>query len=216
LSEATRRPSPGIGDSIRETLETDILSGRLAPGDPLDERAVMARFGVSRTPVRQAMQQLQRSGLLAVVPRRGMVVTVMTSPEYDASLEVLIELECLAAKLAARRLPHVHRQWLQKALNDGWELALGADVVAYAAWNERFHALVHVCGLNTVLASKIQQLRLALRFPPPATFDVPGHLGHSVADHEHLVRAICEGDETSASKTMELHIRRVHPDRTPR
>jgi DNA-binding GntR family transcriptional regulator len=209
---ASNQPPPRLGDSIRHTLELDIVSGRLQPGERVEERVVMARFGVSRTPVRQALRQLQQSGMLVPVPRRGMVVAVMSSTDYAAGLEVLIELECMAARLASRRLPPGRRQLFKSLLTEGWDLALAGNAAEYAASNRRFHDLIHACGLNPVLAAKIQHLRLDLRFPPSDLFGLRGHMGRSLADHERLAQAILEGDEVSAGRVMELHIRRAHHD----
>jgi DNA-binding GntR family transcriptional regulator len=88
---------------VRDQLEDDIVNGRMQPGEQVQIEALMARFGVSRTPVREALQQLEISGLVAVQPKRGTFVAKVGIAELIQMFEVMAELEALCARLAARR-----------------------------------------------------------------------------------------------------------------
>jgi DNA-binding GntR family transcriptional regulator len=109
-------PRINLSDKIREALESEITSGKLYAGCRIDEQELMERFGVSRTPAREAIQQLVTAGLVTMVPRHGAEVATLSLTEYVAMLEILIELEGLAARLCARRMPSARRQELQAAL----------------------------------------------------------------------------------------------------
>ena len=89
---------------VRDELEDDIVNGRMAPGDQVHLEALVQRFGVSRTPVREALQQLEASGLVVVVPKRGTYVAQVGMTELIQMFEVMAELEALCASLAARRV----------------------------------------------------------------------------------------------------------------
>lgn len=91
-----------LAGDIRSTLAAEIENGILPPGTPLDERALAQRFNVSRTPVREAIQQLLASDLVCIVARHGVSVTRMSISEVRSMLEYVGELEALAA---ARRAP---------------------------------------------------------------------------------------------------------------
>src|SRR5688572_24403654 len=91
-------------ESVRQQLEHDISNGALLPGDALDEEALAQRFGVSRTPVREALLQLSVRGLVSIAPRTGIYVSRLSIPELANLLELLAELEGACAKLATRRI----------------------------------------------------------------------------------------------------------------
>lgn len=89
---ASSTPRVNLSDKIRESLEDEIVSGKLYAGCRIDEQELMERFNVSRTPAREALQQLATSGLVEMVPRQGAVAATLTLTEYIATLEILTEL----------------------------------------------------------------------------------------------------------------------------
>ncbi|HBN49026.1 MAG TPA: GntR family transcriptional regulator, partial [Thalassospira sp.] len=93
-----------LATDLVQKLERDIVTGVLKPGDKLDERSLSERFGVSRTPVREALQTLAGSGLVATMPRRGTIVASITVADLIEMFEVMAELEAMCARLAARRM----------------------------------------------------------------------------------------------------------------
>ncbi len=106
----------GRGSGILASLLEDIESGKLPPGAALDERALAARFEVSRTPVREALQQLVARELVVITPRQGAMVARMSISKIRGLMELLGELESFAARLAARRVDDTTRERLQRTL----------------------------------------------------------------------------------------------------
>src|SRR3546814_18041549 len=92
-------------DLLAERLEEDIVSGRFAPGERLDEVSLATSFGVSRTPVREVLQRLASSGLVELRPRRGAIVAQISIGRLVEMFEVMAELEGMCGRLAARRMP---------------------------------------------------------------------------------------------------------------
>ena len=86
---------------IQEALAAAIVHGRLPPGTTLDETLLARDFGVSRTPIREAIRQLQMSGLVEVRPHRGAIVATMTEDQLDDMFSVMAELEALCARWSA-------------------------------------------------------------------------------------------------------------------
>ena len=103
LATEDGRPRGGRANEIRAALQEEIESGKLAPGSALDERALATRFNVSRTPVREALQQLAAHSLVRIVPRQGVLVSRLSIGRVRAIMETVGELEAMCAKLAARR-----------------------------------------------------------------------------------------------------------------
>ena len=195
-----------LGDKIRATLESEITAGTLDAGSRIDEQQLMDRFEVSRTPVRQAIHQLLSAGLVTAVPRQGVVVTTLSLPEYISMLEVLIELEGLAARLAARRMPAVQRKLLAQAAQDCGRAAAKDDANAYARANRSFHEIIYDGSLNESLARQLRSMRARMRNPQRAMFDRPNRMAHSFAEHQTIIRAILAGDEEAADRAMTTHI----------
>lgn len=201
-----RPPRINLADKIRSTLESEIRAGTLDAGARIDEQALMARFTVSRTPAREAIQQLITAGLVTSVPRQGVVVTTLTLPQYVSMLEILLELEGLAARLCARRMPAAQRRLLQQAHGDCLEAAAQDDAVLYARANRSFHEAIYDGSLNEMLASQLRAMRVRMRHPQRAMFDRPNRIRHSSVEHQAILQAILDGDEDGAYRTMTAHI----------
>jgi len=102
---------------LRQTIEDEIVEGRLALGSRLDEVQLAARFGVSRTPIREALLQLAVSGLVETKPRRGTIVSAPEPHHLIAMFETMAEIEAACGRLAARRLMPEDRAALEAALD---------------------------------------------------------------------------------------------------
>lgn len=199
-------PRINLSDRIREALETEIVSGKLFAGSRVDEQELMERFNVSRTPAREAIQQLVSAGLATVVPRHGAVVATLSLTEYIATLEMLTELEGLAARLAARRMPATQRRTLQAALLGCEKAAARDDAEAYERENRLFHETIYDGSLNDVLARQLRLMRLRMRHPQRSLFDRPNRIRNSLAEHKAILAAILAGDEDAADRAMAMHI----------
>jgi DNA-binding GntR family transcriptional regulator len=202
--------APGLSQvgravDIRLTLEEEIESGKLFPGTILDEKALSERFGVSRTPVREALQQLSARELVTIQPHVGAHVARMSVTEIRAMLEYLSEIEGLCAKLAARRIDPVTRQALQEALVlcEQTDLETGEG---YEQSNHAFHEAIYVGCHNIYLAQQIRKTRRLLRRYRSHEYRSPERIRRSIADHKLIAKAIIEGNETAAAQAMLDHL----------
>ncbi|MGH1359777.1 MAG: GntR family transcriptional regulator [Burkholderiaceae bacterium] len=195
-----------LSAKIRETLEDEITSGKLVAGEHIDEQALMDRFSVSRTPAREAILQLLSLGLVTNMPRQGVVVAQLSLAEYIAMLEILMALEGLAARLAARRMPASQRKLLKDANKACRLAAKNDDPAAYGEANRIFHEIIYDGSLNEVLARQLRAMRLRMRHPRRALFDRPRRMVNSLAEHQTLLEAIVRGDEDAAFEIMTEHI----------
>ncbi len=196
-------PRTNLSDQIREAVEAEI---KLYAGSRIDEQELMERFNVSRTPAREAIQQLISAGLVTNVPRHGAVVATLSLPDYIAMLEMLTELEGLAARLSARRMPAALRQALGDTLRACEEAAARDDAPAYEQANRAFHETIYDGSLNDMLARQLRLMRLRMRHPQRSLFDRPNRIPNSLAEHQAIVKAILAGDEDGADRAMTSHI----------
>ncbi|RYZ13163.1 MAG: GntR family transcriptional regulator [Comamonadaceae bacterium] len=195
-----------LSDKIRAAIEAEIASGALAPGSRIEEQALMDRFSVSRTPAREAVLQLMSAGLVTLVPRQGAVVSGISLQEYVAMLEVLLELEGMAARLSARRMTLGQRRDLEKAAEACEAAASRNDSVGYAEVNRLFHEIIYDGSRNEVLARQLRAMRARMRHPQTSMFERPGRIRNSVAEHNGVLAAILAGDEDAAYRLMTGHI----------
>lgn len=209
MNDATTMAEPvaaTVTDEVRLALEDDIRQGRLRPGDALDVKAVAERFGISRTPAKEALLQLAAAGLMNFSPRRGAVVTRLEPREIFGMLEVLAVLEAEAARLSARRMSNEQRRALDAVQAEAEQAAERDDIAAYTALNLRLHELIYQGCDNAYLAGQIVRIRERLAAYRPVSFERPGRLKASHREHGAIVRAIVRGDEPEAHRAMTEHI----------
>jgi DNA-binding GntR family transcriptional regulator len=200
------RPRGGRANEIRNALQDEIESGQLPPGSPLDERALAARFQVSRTPVREALQQLAARDLVRIAPRQGMAVARLSISQVRAIMETIGELEGVCAKLAARRVDDELRARLDAALQHCQDAAIQGGTEEYAQANTAFHEAIYVGSRNPYLADLIRNARRQIYRYSLRNFVTKAQINKSMQDHLKVARAIQDGDEAAAVHQMILHV----------
>lgn len=196
----------GLAADIVTALQSDIDNGVLLPGDTLDERALADRFDVSRTPVREALQQLAMHGQVQIVPRQGIFVARMSISELRAMFELLAEMEGTCAKLAARRMQEPWRTAMIDAMQACLVHAQNGDIAAYGQTNADFHEALYQGCCNRYLAEQLRLIRRRTQSYRRNPFQLPGRMMQSAQDHERITVAILAADEQAAQAAMIDHI----------
>lgn len=204
MHEPDARPAVKMSERLRERIEEEIATGRLPPGSALDEVALAERFGVSRTPVREALIQLTAEGLVESRPRRGAVVTSLGPARLLEMFEVMAELEALCARQAARRMTTEEQQALVAA-HGACEAARG-DPDAYFYANERFHAAIYAGSHNGFLAEEAAALQRRLRPYRRLQLRVRNRMARSFAEHQTVVEALLAGEADAAADALRGHV----------
>ena len=193
-------------ERIRETLEQAILLGELVDGERLDETRLAARFGVSRTPVREALSGLAAAGLVEHVAHRGAFARVPGAVEVAEMFEVMAELEALCARLGATRATPVDHARLATLAAACEAAAAAGDTDHYYRENERLHgALYALCG-NGFLAEQAGALQRRLRAHRRLQLRAPRRLGESVAEHRAILAALRAGRAEEAAALARDHV----------
>lgn len=199
----------GQTETLIETLMTWIDTGRLNPGDVLDESALVAEFGVSRTPVREAILQLEAVGLIRRNPRKGATLFRPTLEEFLAILEVHAKLEGQAAGLAARRLSvsgAARLEAIVAACEDHAATKGDGDPDSYYQLNLRFHEAVAIAAGNPFLTEMIKTNARKLLAYYRARYRYAGAIAASAADHRHILGLITARDAVAAEAAMQRHV----------
>ncbi len=163
-----------MAGEIKATIQHEIEAGDMPPGTPLDERMLAERFGVSRTPVREALQQLSVQNMVRIVPRVGVFVSRLSITQLRETLELLGELEAVAAKLAARRMDDDQRVRLKAARAECEQAHAEDDGKSFAKANAEFHDTVYAGSHNEYLVEQIQSIRRLMQRYRPRIFPRPG------------------------------------------
>jgi DNA-binding GntR family transcriptional regulator len=194
--------SERLADEIAEA----VLSGEFAPGRRLDEHMLAERFGVSRTPVREALRHLASTGLIDLRPRRGAIVAHATSDQMERLFVAMAEIEATCARLAAMSMTTIERRRLQTHHDHMAETVKRDDREAFAAENLTFHTLIYRGAHNEILAEFATSLRRRLAPFRRAQFRTAGRLPRSHAEHAAIMRAIVAGDSAAAHAAMIEHM----------
>ena len=211
-------------DELAATIQARVLSGAIATGTRLRQESLAAEFGVSRTPVREALRKLQASGLVEVQPNRGALVRRPTAREVREAYEVRAELEGLAASLAASRIRDDELRTLRTAqelfrhsvasLLD-WRERQRSDeprhTEAHDEWmaaNDAFHLAIQEAAGNRRLRATLADLHKS--FPRDLTWIVLSEnarlLQENVAQHEAILAAIERSDAAESRRLMAEHV----------
>jgi DNA-binding GntR family transcriptional regulator len=197
------RQAPPLRDQVYDTLEALIIDGVLEPGQRLTEGDLADRLGVSRNPVREALNALSRAGWVELRPRQGAYVRHQTVEEVDHFFHVRGLLEVESARLAARRATPEMVESLRALLAEGSAALETGDQEALLSANSRFHAEMVTVSGNRVLGEILALLDKRLRwyFAPVVVQRGP----HSWSEHTALVDAIAGNDPEKAAEMMLQH-----------
>jgi len=194
-------------DQLREAIEEEIVMGRLPPGSRIDDTALAVRFGVSRTPIREALIQLASSGLVEIRRRRGALVSEIDPKRLYAMFEVMAELEAMCARRAARRSTEAQQRALLSALELTRKAGETRDIDAYFHENEGFHQAIYAASQNAFLIEQTLSLQRRLRPYRRLQLRVRDRMTSSEAEHEAIAAAIIAGDADLAAERIRGHVR---------
>lgn len=193
-------------DPIADALENEIVTGTLEDGARLDETALAERFGVSRTPIREALQRLASTGLVEQRPRRGVFVAQPGPVELLEMFEVMAELECICARLAAARLTDDDLAALGEADAACARAVTDGDTDLYYLANERFHLRLYAACGNRFLEGEACRLHRRLKPFRRIQLRLRGRMSQSLEEHRAVLTALRAGDAAAASTALHAHV----------
>lgn len=186
------------------TLILDAIDGGIyRPGDRLVESELADRFGVSRTPIREALQRLETQSLLAR-DGRSLIVASLDHNQMAELYAVRTELEGLAARLAARHATEEEVQVLREMVDE--DRLLMNDPPALARANRRFHKMIHLASHNRFLVQQLDLVHRSMALMGATSLAAQGRGEIAMAEHQAIVDAIGRRDEDAAWKALRDHI----------
>ncbi len=202
-----RRDRPQ-GRSAYERLLEELRQGRIGPGARLREAELAERFGLSRTPIREALRQLETDGLVVHLPRVGAAVRRLDYAEVMELYEMRAVLEGTAARLAGRAASDIEIAELD-TLNTEMAAAEG-DAGRVTRLNRQFHLTLLDAAKNRFLVKSMAAISRTLMILGPSTLTETARVGEAAAEHARLIAAIRARDGDAAEQVMRAHIERAH------
>lgn len=194
-----RTPQKDAYELILEAIDTGVYT----PGSRLVESELADRFGVSRTPIREALQRLETQSLLTR-DGRSLIVASLDHSQLSELYVVRGALEGLAARLAARHATPEELSVLRDMLES--DRALVSDPEAMSRANRRFHKQIHLASHNRFLVQQLDLVHRSMALLASTSIAVAGRPTDTLEEHERIVKAIESGDGDGADKALRDHI----------
>ena len=197
---------PTRAERLADEISEAILSGRFAPGTQLDEVLLAELFGVSRSPVREALRLLAGTGLIEWRRYYGARVRSLSPDEIASLFQAMGEVEASCARLSALSMDEAERTALSALHAQMGMLAEAGDQPAYVEANRRFHGLLYEGAHNPTLSEMAVSLRRRLTPYRTAQFRLSERLALSHEEHGRVVRAVLAKDGQAANAAMLRHM----------
>jgi DNA-binding GntR family transcriptional regulator len=198
--------SARLSEQLREEIAETIVTRGYAPGTRLDEKALAETFGVSRTPVREALIQLEAAGLVEMRPRRSAIVAEIPAHRLCEMFDVMAELEAMCGRLAARRISESELSALGAAHRACEAASAANDPDRYYRLNEDFHLALYQASHNSFLVEQATALSRRLRPYRRLQLRVRNRMKTSYTEHGGIVEAITAGDGDAAAERLREHV----------
>ena len=198
--------APALYVQVAERLRSRIFAHELKPGGWIDEQALALEYGISRTPLREALKVLASEGLVVLKPRRGCYVAEVSEQDLDEVFPVMAVLEGKVAEEATRRLAAVDSARLTAIHQELERHAAANDADRFFDANQRFHAALQEIAGNRYLSQLIDDARKVIKLTRRDSLRLTGRIQQSLAEHRRLLEAVLAGDVEGAGRAMHAHL----------
>jgi DNA-binding GntR family transcriptional regulator len=199
-------PGVTLAEGLRQKLEVAIAAGHLEPGSRLDEQEIAQRFGVSRTPVREAFRLMAANHLVELRGRQGATVRAIKAQALIEMFQVMAELEGLCARLAARRVSQIWRDDISEIHQRLVAAGETGNIDVFYDINQEFHEAIYEASRNAFLADQTRKLRNQVAAYRRRVTRMPNRIADTVREHEAVMEAILAHDPERAHSSMRDHV----------
>lgn len=193
-------------EEVAERLRASIYAHELAPGSWVDEQTLADQFGISRTPMREALKVLASEGLVILKPRRGCYVTELSDTDLDQIFPVMALLEGRAAMEATQKANAADLVTLDRIHADLERHAASGDANLFFEANDAFHTALQDIADNRWLKQLIADARKVIKLTRRKSLEAEGRVDESLQEHRQVMAAIKRRDPTQAARAMHDHL----------
>lgn len=203
----SRIKQSALYEEVAERLRQRIFQHELAPGAWIDEQALAEEYGISRTPLREALKVLAAEGLVTLKPRRGCYVTELSEKDLDEIFDIMALLEGRCAYEAVRKMGAGALRQLERLHEELERAAAKNDIDGFFEANQGFHLTLQQIAGSRWLVQVIQDLRKVMKLNRHHSLFIEGRLEQSLAEHRIIMDAVRDRDAERAEDAMRTHLR---------
>lgn len=203
---------PNLSENVYEAIKRKLGAGELEPGVKIKEEQLAKELGVSRTPVREALNKLEREGLVEIIPRYGTFVANLSPKDVEDIYEVRGELEGLAIRLCFSKLDEEKRKEFYEKLSEIADLLVKCesyveegDYEPFIEADISFHDFIVKSSENSRLIQIMNNLNAQIQLGRMESFSVPGRAERSLKEHEEIMNAMLQGEVNKTEKLIKKH-----------
>lgn len=206
MTESTQIPRKSLHDALTPGLRELIRDGNLKPGDKISEPRLCEHFGVSRTPLREALKVLAAEGLIELLPRRGAVVAQISADDIKELFPIMAALEGLAGELACERMTDADIDRVRGLHDKMMESYRVGDEDGYLVLNRRIHEAIFDIARNDTLGSMYQQILARMHSHRFIVRKSEASWKNAVEDHQRIMEALASRDKRQLPQLLRKHV----------
>lgn len=195
-----------LGTQAYQELKSLILERRLTPGEKINEGELARAMGISRTPIREALNRLAKEGLVNIYPQRGAFVVEFSEADVEELFLIRERLEGLAAYLAAERITSKDVEKLENCVQGFVEPFTEKEIRRYAREDFKFHQTIVALSAAPRLISLVSTLHDYIRVFRLTTIGLSGRMKNSLEEHKRIISSLKKKDPLAAEDAMRAHI----------
>lgn len=198
-----------LRDVIFEKLQKAIINKKLEQGEIITEKQISREFGVSRTPVREALYKLTATGLIRIIPNKGFLISKWSIKEIKDVFEIRIVLERMAVELFIKNISQENVERLKEIIRKTEKVVKENNFMEAAKMNNKFHGLIIEKSNNREMFNMMEPLKNKINIFRLISISTPSRLEKSLEEHKRIFNSIAKKDIVNAKRLIEIHIRKV-------
>ena len=209
FTDETEVSNAPMSMSLLAKLQRDILTGKYRPGEKLTEQNLCKEYGVSRTPIREALRQLEECGLVENILNRGCFVIGLSRQEFEDMFDLRKAYEIQAVKWAIERITDDEMDRLEETFEFMEFYTMRGDLDKMLVINAGFHQVIYEASHNRMLQKTLMSYQTFLKYQGLNSVYGPNYLATVLEEHRAIFKAFMDQDAKAGAEAMERHINRA-------
>lgn len=209
FSEKIEANSAPASAGVLAKLQEDILTGQMRPGEKIIEQRLCERYGASRTPVREALRQLELDGLVEYILNRGYFVIGMSERDFEDMFDLRKAYEMQAVKWAIERITEEEMENLEETFEFMEFYTMRNDIEKMQVINAGFHQIIYEACKNRMLQKLLTAFQTYLKYKSPEVDYQENYLSVVLEEHRAIFKAFMDKDPREGGRAMEIHVNRA-------
>ena len=209
FSETAEVNNTPVSTGLLARMQADILTGEMQPGQKIIEQKLCEKYGVSRTPLREALRQLESDGLVEYILNRGYFVVGMSDRDFEDMFDLRKAYEIQAVKWAIERITEEEMESLEETFEFMEFYTMRNDIEKMLVINAGFHQIIYEASKNRMLQKLLTSYQSYLKYKSPEVVHEENYLSTLLEEHRAIFKAFKDESPRDGAHAMEIHINRA-------